>query len=183
LTFAVIFQRQWTTELVLTAWVLMTASIPLHDFNTKTRCDLLEMGYWVLSLYEKLLITIVLPEVVTQKVSLEALASRDSNYQLRDGLNTFRSLISIIRESPTPKAPGRIGSGPLEYSFGHVRIQCRDVKTMDKMLKADRRPNGSSEEEKRVDQAADFGQRFSQSCRRSQLHQILRISRAGRLYV
>jgi hypothetical protein len=109
LTFIVILQRQWTTELLLTSWLLTTTSITLLHFNTKTRCDLLESGYWILPFYEELLITVGLPEGVSQKASPGPLTSLYYNDQLYDSLNPFNSLISIIREFPTPMALDHVG--------------------------------------------------------------------------
>jgi hypothetical protein len=102
----------------------------------KKRCDLLETGYWVLELYEELLTKIGLPLGVTQKIFPGGFASPYSEDQFRDGLNTFMSLISIIRESPTAVFLSHLGSDPLEHVFCQARVRCRDVNTMEKMLKA-----------------------------------------------
>jgi hypothetical protein len=50
-----ILSRECTPELVLRPWCLLTVALTLIGFNTKTRCDLLETGYWFLELYEELL--------------------------------------------------------------------------------------------------------------------------------
>jgi hypothetical protein len=101
LTFTFILSREYTPELVLSPWCLLTAALTLVGFNTKTRCDLLETGYWSLDLYKELLTKVALPLGVTQKIYPSGFATLYSKDQLRNGLNTFLSLISIIRESRT----------------------------------------------------------------------------------
>jgi hypothetical protein len=126
-------------ELVLAPWCLMTAALTLPEFNTKTRCDLLETGFWFLFLYERLLIVVGPPRGVNQKIPKEVgrfCVTLYTSDQIRDGLNTFASLISILRESPTPVCLNRLGSDPLEHSFGQARMRCWDVNTMNKMLRA-----------------------------------------------
>jgi hypothetical protein len=136
MTFPFVLSREYTPELVLSPWCLLTAALTLVGFNTKTRCDLLETGYWFLELYEELLTKVGLPLGVTQKISPGGFASRCSKDQLHNGLNTFMSLMSIIRESPTAAFLSHLGSDPLEHAFGQARACCRDVNTMEKMLKA-----------------------------------------------
>jgi hypothetical protein len=123
-------------ELVSSPWCLLTAALTLPHFNTKTRCHFLEIGFWFLSLYERLMHQVGLPRGITQKSVAGNRTSLYSNNQIRDGLNTFVSLISIIRESRTALRLDRLGSDPLEHSFGQARTRCHDVNTMDKMLKA-----------------------------------------------
>jgi hypothetical protein len=135
MTFTVILSREYTPELVLSPWCLLTAALPLVGFNTKTRGDLLEAGYWFLDLYEELLTKVGLPLGVTQEISPGGFASLYSKDQLRDGLNTFMSLIPIIRESPTAVFLSHLRSDPLEHAFGQARVRYRDANTMEKMLK------------------------------------------------
>jgi hypothetical protein len=123
-------------ELVLTPWCLLTAALTIPDFNTKTRRDFLEIGFWFQLIYERLLTQIGPPHGVGQKVSPVNYARLYTNEQLRDSLNDFASLLSIIRDSLTPISLNRLGSDPLEHSFGQARIRCRDVNTMNKMLTA-----------------------------------------------
>jgi hypothetical protein len=134
--FHVILTRGWKPELVLSPWCLLTSSLTYLPFNTKSRCELFETGYFFLKLYEKLMAQTRLAHGVTQKIINESVASLYSNNQLRDALNTFASLISIIRESPTPVNLGNLGSDPFKHSFGHARARCRDVNTMVRMLRA-----------------------------------------------
>jgi hypothetical protein len=136
MTFTFILSKEYTPELVLSQWRLLTAALTLVRFSTKMRCDLLETGYWFLELYEELLAKVGLPLGVTQKISPGGFASLYFKDQLCDGLNTFMSLISIIRESPITVFLSNLGSDPLEHTFGQVRVRCRDVNTMEKMLKA-----------------------------------------------
>jgi hypothetical protein len=136
MNFTFILSREYTPELVLSAWCLLTAALTLVDFNTKTRCDLPETGYWLLEIYEELLTKVVLPLGVPQKISPGGFASLCSKDELRDGLNTFMSFISIFRESPTAIFVSHLGSDPLAHAFGQARVRCRDVNTMKKMLKA-----------------------------------------------
>jgi hypothetical protein len=77
-----------------------------------------------------------LPRGITQKSVTGNRVSLYSKHQIRDGLNPFVSLISIIRESRTAMRLDRLGSDPLEHSFGQARMRCHDVNTMDKMPKA-----------------------------------------------
>jgi hypothetical protein len=44
MTFTFILSREYTPELMLSPWCLLTAALTLIGFNTKTRCDLLETG-------------------------------------------------------------------------------------------------------------------------------------------
>jgi hypothetical protein len=109
----------------------------MPEFNTKTRCDFLETGFWVLTLYDLLEARVDLPPgIVPKKDKDHRKLSLYSKDQLRDGQNTFASLLSTKRTSPTPICLNRVSSDPLEHSFGHARIRCKDVNTMDKMLKA-----------------------------------------------
>jgi hypothetical protein len=135
MTFIFTLSREYTLELVLSPWCLLTAELTLVGFNTKTQCDLLETVYWFLELYEELLTKVGLPFGVTQKISPGGFASLYSKDELRDGLNTFMSLISIIRESPITIFPSHLGSDPLEYAFSQMRVRCRDVNAIKKMLK------------------------------------------------
>jgi hypothetical protein len=127
-------------ELVLTPWCLLTAALTVPAFTTKTRCDLLETGFWFLTLYGRLLVVVGPPAGLTQKIPKGAdqttCVTLFTNDQIRDGLNTLGSLISTIGESPTGICLNRLGSDPLEHSFGQARTRCEDVNTMDKMLKA-----------------------------------------------
>jgi hypothetical protein len=93
MTFTFFLSREYTPALVLSQWCLLTAALTLVGFNTKTRCDLLETGYWFLELYEELLTKVGLPLGVTQKVFPGGFARLYSKNQLRDGLNTFMSLV------------------------------------------------------------------------------------------
>jgi hypothetical protein len=45
MTFTFILSREYTPELVLSPWCVLTAALTLVGFNTKTRCELLETGY------------------------------------------------------------------------------------------------------------------------------------------
>jgi hypothetical protein len=56
--------------------------------------------------------------------------------QLRDAINIFIVLITIIWTSDDSVALGRIGLSPLEHAFGNMRIRCRDVYTLEKMIVA-----------------------------------------------
>jgi hypothetical protein len=136
MSFTFVLSRDYTPELVLGPWRLLTAALTLVGFNTKMKCDVLEIGYWFLKLYEELLTKVGLPLGVTQKISPGGFASLYSKDQLRDGLIVFVSLILMIRESPTAVLLSHLGSDPLEHAFGQARARCRDVNTMEKMLKA-----------------------------------------------
>jgi hypothetical protein len=105
-------------------------------FNTKTRCDLLETGYFFLKFYEKLLTKPGLPSGVTQTITAGSLSSLYTIHQLGDALDTFMSLISIIGQSASPISLGNLGSDALEHSFGHARVRLRDVNIINKMLMA-----------------------------------------------
>jgi hypothetical protein len=135
-TFHVILTHGWKPELVLSPWCLLTSSLIYLPFNTKSRCELPETGYFFLKFYEKLIAQTRLARGVTQKIISGSVASLYSNSQLRYALNAFASFISIIRESSTPINRGYPGSDPLEHSSGHARACCRDVNTMVRMLRA-----------------------------------------------
>jgi hypothetical protein len=135
-TFACILEREWAPEMVLAPWCLLTTALIIPGFNTRTRCDMLEIGFWFLFLYQELLATVGLPWGVVHKITSGRLASLYSADQLRDCLNSFISIIAMLRESHTPICLNRLGSDPLEHSFGQARIRCWDVNTMEKMLAA-----------------------------------------------
>jgi hypothetical protein len=50
-------------------------------------------------------------------------------------VNTFLFLIAIILESSIAPFLSHLGSNPLEHAFGQARVRCRDVSTMEKILK------------------------------------------------
>jgi hypothetical protein len=90
-------------ELVLAAWCLLTAVLTLPEFNTRTRCDFFETGFWFLSLSELFSTQVGLPPGIEPKRDKDhQTLSPDTKDQLRDGRNTFASLLSIICTSPTP---------------------------------------------------------------------------------
>jgi hypothetical protein len=91
----------------------LTFALTVAAFKTNTRCDLLETGYSFLKLYGKLLTKSGLPSGVTQTMTAGSLSSLYATHQLGDALNTFMSLISIIRESSTPISLGNVGIDPL----------------------------------------------------------------------
>jgi hypothetical protein len=49
------FDARMETRACLVSLVLLTSSLTCLSFNTKTRCELLEIGYFFLKLYEKLM--------------------------------------------------------------------------------------------------------------------------------
>jgi hypothetical protein len=112
----------------------LTSALTVLDFDTKTICNLLETGYFSWKLREKLLTKRGLPPGATQIITAGSLSSLYTIHQLGDPLNTFMSLISIIRKSSTPISLGNLGTDPLEHSFGQARVRCRDVNRMNKML-------------------------------------------------
>jgi hypothetical protein len=56
--------------------------------------------------------------------------------QLDHALNTFHSLISLLRSSKTRICLNRVGCNPVEHLFGKGRIRCKDVHTMEKLAEA-----------------------------------------------
>jgi hypothetical protein len=48
----------------------------------------------------------------------------------------FLSVVTLLRTSVAPIRPNRLRRNPLEHAFGKVRIRCRDVNSMRKMLSA-----------------------------------------------
>jgi hypothetical protein len=135
-TFAYILEHEMTSEMVLAPWCLLTAALTVPGFNTKTRCHLLEIGFWFLFYYDRLLAAYKHPRGVTSKITEGNMATLYTPDQLRDGINTFFSLITLIRTSPTAVKLDHLGSGPLEHAFGQGRIRCHDINTMNKMLAA-----------------------------------------------
>jgi hypothetical protein len=67
--------REGKPEFVLFPCCLLTYALTVPAFNTNTRCELLETGYFFLKLYEKLMTEPRLPSGVTQTIAAGSLSS------------------------------------------------------------------------------------------------------------
>jgi hypothetical protein len=99
------------------------------------RADLLEIGFWVLSHFEKRTANNQFHKISERNATGGDL-SLYTTAQLREALNTFVLLIILLRTCLAPIYLNRIGSNPSEHTFGKARLRCRDVFTMGKMLTA-----------------------------------------------
>jgi hypothetical protein len=71
-----------------------------------------------------------------EKITIGRRANTFSAQQIRDALNTFVSLITILRNSNRLFCLGRVGTTRLEHTFVKARMRCRDVNTMKKFIGA-----------------------------------------------
>jgi hypothetical protein len=137
-TFKQVLERGPSPEHVLAPWCLLVTALTLVDITVTTRIDLLAIGFWFLFLYSERLQTFGYPHGVSESKRTGVTPSLYSRQQVRDALNTFVSLISILTSAGPDEysALDRLGSGPLEHFFGRARIRCRDVNTMARMIEA-----------------------------------------------
>jgi hypothetical protein len=68
----------------------------------KTRLDLLEIGFWFLWLHSSLKRVCGHPDSVCEKIFGGRPAALYTSRQVCDALNALVSLMTVIRESPTP---------------------------------------------------------------------------------
>jgi hypothetical protein len=134
LTLSVIFQQNWLPEFAMAPWCLLTAALTIPDLSTRTRIELLEVGFWFLYFYSRLRSRFRDPPGVIETVREGRRVSLYGTGQIRDALNTFIALIVILRGSASTISLNRLGSGPLEHAFGKARTRCRDVNTMQKLI-------------------------------------------------
>jgi hypothetical protein len=136
LTLSLIFRDNLSSEFIMAPWCLLTAGLTLSGISTRTRIELLEVGFWVLYIYWRLKSCFGYPTGVIERITEGREAALYRSDQLRDALNTFMALILVIRGSSHHLCLNRLGSNPLEHAFGKARTRCRDVNTMAKMLAA-----------------------------------------------
>jgi hypothetical protein len=98
--------------------------------------DLLSVGCWFLFFHFKLGEKYGYPPNVHAKSTPGQPAQLYTRKQLRDAINIFIALITIVRTSDDSVALDRIGSSPLDHAFGDMRIRCRDVHALEKMIAA-----------------------------------------------
>jgi hypothetical protein len=122
-------------ELLMVPWCLLNVSLTLPGLNTRSRAGFLEVGFWILChcKYMKRHCDkrVGIVEVITGDNPTLYLAE-----QLDHALNTFHTLISLLRNSKIRICLNRVGSNPVEHLFGKGRIRCKDVHTMEKLAKA-----------------------------------------------
>jgi hypothetical protein len=126
-------------ETMMVPWCLLVVALTSDDLSTEARLEILEVGFWVLFLYEY-------PDVIPEPPNNSAVPllrpkrcgddkhSLYTDWQFRDALNTFMSLIILIDVSWYTFCLNRFGSNPLEHAFGHARIRCRDVNSMMRLI-------------------------------------------------
>jgi hypothetical protein len=117
-------------------WCLLTRALTLATISTKTRLDLLEIGFWFLWLHSRLKRACSHPHGVCEQIHGGPLATLYTSRQVCDALNTLVSLMTVIRDSPTPIRLNHLGSNPLEHAFGKARIPCFDVNAMRRMMRS-----------------------------------------------
>jgi hypothetical protein len=106
------------------------AGLTHTDLSTQTRCGMFEIAFWLLYFYQKLLQNVRLRPETKEKIHGSRYATLYTLEQVRDALNTLYSLIVILRHSNVPVRLNRIGSNPLEHTFGQTRLRCRYINTM-----------------------------------------------------
>jgi hypothetical protein len=102
--------------------------------STRSRAGFLEIGFWILCHCKAMKVhdhLMGIVEVITGDRPTLYLAE-----QLDHALNTFHTLISLLRNSKIRICLNRVGSNPVEHLFGKGRIRCKDVHTMEKLAKA-----------------------------------------------
>jgi hypothetical protein len=139
-TLAYILHECLAGEGMMIPWCLLVIALTMPDLSTETRTQTVEIGFWMLYLYADPMTAVegdenrppwlpFLPRQAT--IQTECLFTHD---QIRDGLNTFLSLLIVLSNSEQPFCLNRIGSNPLEHAFGSGRIRCHDVHTMERLI-------------------------------------------------
>jgi hypothetical protein len=131
-TFSTILRRGQGPEFVMAPWCLFTTALILKAQSTRTRAALLAIGFWCLFIYRNHLKLFSYPPSVTQRKADGKIAGMYTAQQLRDALNTFITLVVILKHSVDPVCLNRLESVPFEHAFGRTHIRCRDVITMKK---------------------------------------------------
>jgi hypothetical protein len=132
-------------ENVMVPWCLLVTALTVPELSTKMRADVLEVGFWMLFIYENFqaparrraqqpLQFPKPPETPRRRGGPRQFLYTDG--QLRDALNTFVSLIILIERTQQPFCLNRFGSDPLEHAFGQARIRSKDVNSMKKMVRS-----------------------------------------------
>jgi hypothetical protein len=122
-------------DIVMASWCLLMNALTLATISTKTRLGLLEIGFWFLWLHSSLKRVCGHPHTVCEKIRYGRLPTSYRSRQVCDALNTLVSLMTAIRDSPTPILLNHLGSNPLEYAFGKARIRCSDVNTVRRIMR------------------------------------------------
>jgi hypothetical protein len=128
-------------ETMMVPWCLLVVPLTLDGLSTEARLEILEVGFWMLVLYEdpdlipdppnSLGITLLRPKRCAHDAH-----SLFTDCQFRDACNTFLALIVLILFLGYTFCLNRFGSNPLEHAFGHARIRCRDVNSMIRLIAA-----------------------------------------------
>jgi hypothetical protein len=134
-TLDAIMTAQDSTELLMVPWCLLNVALTHPGINTKTRGGYLEVGFWIL------VHTRGMKEACDARCGIvEAITGTSASLylgeQLDHALNTFHALIRRLRSSTTRICLNRVGSNPLEHSFGKGRVRCKEINTMKKMEEA-----------------------------------------------
>jgi hypothetical protein len=127
-TLAVIFRDDLRVKFLMAPWCLLAASLIHPEIPTRTRVELLEIGVWFLFFYWPLKSVFDDSPDVLEKITEGREASLYRMSQLLDALNTFVSLIMLLRDASSPVCLNRFGTESLEHTFVKARIRCRDVK-------------------------------------------------------
>jgi hypothetical protein len=112
------------------------SALTFATISTKTRLDLLKIGFWFLWLHSSLKRICGHPHGVCEKIRGGPLATLHTSRQVCDALNMLVSLMTVIRDSPKPIRLNRLGSNPLEHASGKARIRCSDVNAMRRIIRS-----------------------------------------------
>jgi hypothetical protein len=128
-------------ETMMVPWCLLVIALTLRDLSTWERLDFLEVGFWMLFLYENPDFLPDPPNIMNLTFPRPRRCGNDQHslytkVQLRDSLNTFIALIILISSLDSRFCLNRFGSNPLEHAFGLARIRCRDINTMTRLIGA-----------------------------------------------
>jgi hypothetical protein len=135
-TLGYILRGHKPAELLMIPWSLLNVALTVPHINTRSRAGFLEVGFWVLCHCKHMRKTYDGWFAVQDTLSSSGHPALYLEEQLDHALNTFHSLISILRNSRTRICLNRVGSNPVEHLFGKGRVRCKDVHTMAKLLLA-----------------------------------------------
>jgi hypothetical protein len=115
-------------------WCLLAGTLTLPEITARTRVELLEIGFWFLFFHWQLKSVLGDSPGVIKKITEGHETSLHQMSQLLDALNTFVSLIVLLRGASNPVWLNRLGTGPLGHTFEKARIRYRNINTMSKMI-------------------------------------------------
>jgi hypothetical protein len=118
-----ILTHRMERELLMVSWCLLMSVLTIPGLSTASRADLLEIGFWVLYYCEKLTANNQFHKI-SERNATGCDLSLYTTAQHREALNTFASLITLLQTCLRPICLDRIGSNPLDHTFGKARLRC-----------------------------------------------------------